>query len=211
MAPVLRGLGADQFADSGQQYGGFAYRDAVAVAHANGTPILYPRAGTLWRTNDAVTLTFLGPQVPLITGSRNDINNNSLVFMLQYKSFRMLFTGDAGAEAEQRILAEGFDLHADILKVGHHGSAYSSTPEFINAVHPKYAIISVGRHNLFGHPAPGTIDRLRQSGATIYRTDEDGAVTLATDGSAMSVEPLILRTPVIIRQRVKLLRAKPEQ
>ena len=186
VAPVLRALGADEFADTGQSYGGFAYRDAIAVAQVNRTPLVYPRAGTVWRTNDGVTLHFLGPSVPFISASRNDINNNSLVFMLEYKGFRMLFTGDAGAEAEQRILADGVDLHATVLKVGHHGSAYSSTPEFIEAVQPKYAIISVGRHNLFGHPAPATVATLRRFGARVFRTDENGAVTIGTDGENLN-------------------------
>ena len=88
--PSCARSGADAFADSGQQYGGFAYRDALEVLHAQQTPIVYPREGMVWHTNDGVTLTFLGPQLPLITGSRNDINSNSLVFMLQYGAFRML-------------------------------------------------------------------------------------------------------------------------
>ena len=189
---MLRGLGADELADSGQQYGGFAYRDAISVAHANGTPVAYPRAGSVWRTNDGVTLTFLGPSLPFITGSRSDINNNSLVFMLQYQHFRMLFTGDAGAEAERRILSAGIDLHADVLKVGHHGSAYSSTPAFIEAVHPQYAIISVGRHNLFGHPALQTLRTLESSGARVYRTDTGGAVTIRSGGGGAVLRPVIL-------------------
>ncbi|GAC1388226.1 MAG: hypothetical protein NVSMB31_01850 [Vulcanimicrobiaceae bacterium] len=188
VAPVLRRLAADEFADTGQQYGGFAYRDAISVAHANSTPLVYPRAGAVWRTNDGVTLSFLGPQIPFIAGSRSDINNNSLVFMLQYKSFRMLFTGDAGAEAEQRILVQGTDLHADVLKVGHHGSAYSSTLEFIRAVHPKYALISVGRRNLFGHPAPSTLANLERIGANIYRTDKDGATTISIGDASTPIQ-----------------------
>ncbi|MBV8244478.1 MAG: DNA internalization-related competence protein ComEC/Rec2 [Candidatus Eremiobacteraeota bacterium] len=186
-APVLRMLGADVIADSGQRYGGFAYHDMLGVAQADRTPIVYPRAGTVWRTGDGVTLRFFSPELPLIAGTRNDINNNSLVFMLEYKHFRMLFTGDAGAEAEQRILAEGVDLHADVLKVGHHGSAYGSTPAFIAAVRPRYAIISVGRHNLFGHPAPLTIATLQRYGAHIYRTDKDGAIVVETDGTAVTM------------------------
>ncbi|MGA8840771.1 MAG: hypothetical protein WBG27_10430 [Candidatus Aquilonibacter sp.] len=89
----------------------------------------------------------------------------------------MLFTGDSGTAAEQRFLDEGTDLHADILKVGHHGSAYGSSPAFIAAVRPRYAIISVGRHNMFGHPAPSTVSALQRFGAVIYRTDENGSVT----------------------------------
>jgi competence protein ComEC len=84
--------------------------------------------------------------------------------------------GDTGFAAEQRLLESGADLHADILKVGHHGSAYSSAPNFLAAVHPRYALISVGRHNLFGHPAPSTLATLRSAEARVYRTDRCGAV-----------------------------------
>jgi competence protein ComEC len=183
MAPVLRAFHVDEFADSGQPYGGYAYQDALQMARAEHVPIVYPRAGTVWKTDDGLTLTFIGPSLPLITGSQNDINNNSIAFLLQYKQFRMLFTGDAGVEAEQRFLNEGIDLHADVLKVGHHGSAYSSSSAFIASVHPRYAIISVGRHNMFGHPAPATIETLQRFGARVYRTDENGATTIKTDGN----------------------------
>ena len=98
----------------------------------------------------------------------------------------MLFTGDAGAETEQRLLASGDDLRADVLKVGHHGSAYGTTPAFVRAVGASVAIVSVGRHNLFGHPAPTTIETLRASGARIFRTDENGAVLIDSDGIRMA-------------------------
>jgi competence protein ComEC len=181
---VLRTLGADGFADSGQTYPGHAYHDALDVARERGIPLWEPRGGDVWRTSDGVTFRFYGPTSPYITGSRSDINSNSLVFRLEYGHFRMLFTGDAGAETEQRILAERDDLHADVLKVGHHGSAYGTTKAFLDAVAPSVSIISVGRDNLFGHPAPSTIDALRRRGITIYRTDRDGAVTVTTDGSS---------------------------
>jgi competence protein ComEC len=176
--------------DSGQQYAGYAWRDAIATARADRVPILYPRAGMVWRTDDGVTLTFIGPSLPFIE-SNNTINDNSIAFMLQYKQFRMLFTGDAGVAAEQRFLSEGIDLHADVLKVGHHGSAYSSSPAFIAAVHPKYAIISVGRHNMFGHPAPSTITTLTSFGATVYRTDQRAAVSIVTNGVLEDVNPML--------------------
>ena len=177
-------------ADSGQSYAGHAYRDCVDTARATGVPIAYPRAGTVWRTEDGVTLRFIGPSLPFIQ-SKNTINDNSLAFMLQYRSFRMLFTGDAGFEAEQRFLSQGVDLHADVLKVGHHGSSYSSSPEFLAAVHPKYAIISVGRHNMFGHPAPSTVETLHRYGAMLYRTDADGAVRIETGGYRIHAWPMI--------------------
>ena len=190
-APVLRKLRVAELADGGQRYGGHAYRDAIATAKAGGVPIVYPRAGAQWRTDDGVTLRFLGPSLPFIANSRNDINENSVAFTLRYRAFCMLFTGDAGAAAERRFLGEGADLRCQVLKVGHHGSAYSSTPAFIAAVHPRYAVVSVGRHNLFGHPAPATLETLRAAGATIYRTDEDGAVTITTDGTDFAATPFL--------------------
>jgi competence protein ComEC len=180
---VLRNFTVSEFADSGQRYGGYAYNDALQTARSEHVPMLYPRAGMVWRTDDGVTLTFIGPSLPFIV-SNNTINDNSVAFILQYKHFRMLFTGDAGVAAEQRFLDEGIDLGSAFLKVGHHGSAYSSSRAFIAAVHPKYAIISVGRHNMFGHPALSTIETLRNAGATVYRTDKDCAVTVITGGSA---------------------------
>jgi len=190
-APILRRTRVAQFADSGQQYGGHAYRDAISTARSEGVPTIYPRAGSIWQTDDRVVLTFLGPSLPLITNTRNDINENSIAFTLRYGSFCMLFTGDAGASAEERFLAERTDLRCEILKVGHHGSAYSSTPAFIAAVRPRYAIISVGRHNLFGHPALSTLATLERYGAKIYRTDEDGAVTITSDGGDVKISSML--------------------
>jgi competence protein ComEC len=183
----MRALGTGGFADSGQAYPGHAYADALAIAREKRIPMLEPRAGTVWRTDDGVTFRFYGPSLPYIAGGRSDINDNSLVFMLEYEKFRMLFTGDAGETAERRLLASGVDLHADVLKVGHHGSAYGTTAEFVRAVHPTSAVISVGRHNLFGHPAPSTIATLVGAGVRVYRTDRDGAVTIAVDRDRVAI------------------------
>lgn len=184
---MLRAIRVAEIADSGQAYGGHAYHDCLDSAAVDHVPIVQPRAGMAWHTNDGIAFTFLGPSFPFI-GGKNAINDNSVAFILRYRDFRMLFTGDAGVTAERRFLDEGYDLHADVLKVGHHGSAYSSSVDFIAAVHPCDAIISVGRHNLFGHPAPSTIETLRQSYTAIYRTDENGAVTVTTDGKVTKIQ-----------------------
>jgi competence protein ComEC len=191
VAPVLRRLSVAEFADGGQRYGGHAYQDGLATARSESVSIVYPRAGDEWRTGDGVTLQFIGPSLPFISDSRNDINENSVALILRYHAFCMLFTGDAGAAAEQRFLSQGANLRCDVLKVGHHGSAYGSTPAFIAAVAPRYAIVSVGRHNMFGHPAPATLATLQRVGAAIYRTDENGAVTIESDGISATVEPLL--------------------
>jgi beta-lactamase superfamily II metal-dependent hydrolase len=145
-----------------------------------------------YATGDGVTFDALAPEEPLLAEGRNDVNENSVVLMMTYRCvacgapFRMLFTGDAGAQTEARMLASGADVRADILKVGHHGSAYSSTPAFIAAVHARSALISVGRHNLFGHPAAHTLATLRDAGAIVYRTDLCGAITVDANVSRPS-------------------------
>jgi competence protein ComEC len=189
-APVLRRIRVAELADSGQPYGGHAYQDAIATARAQSVPIVQPRAGARWRTDDGVVLDFIGPSLPFI-GGRNAINSNSIAFVLAYRHIRMLFTGDAGSESEQRFLSEHVDLRADVLKVGHHGSAYGSSPAFIAAVRPRYAIISVGRHNLFGHPASQTLGTLARAGASVYRTDQNGGVTICSDGTRVFVTPML--------------------
>ena len=88
------------------------------------------------------------------------------------------------------MLATGADLEADVLKVGHHGSAYSSTPAFIAAIQPRYALISVGHHNLFGHSAQISLTTLQHSGATVYRTDRCGAISVEA-GLAITITPML--------------------
>jgi competence protein ComEC len=164
--------------DSGQPYGGRAYRDCIDSARARGVPIVIGRRGMQWSSDDGVSLDVLAPSLPFLGDTGDDVNENSIVVMLRYDGFRELFMGDAGEAAEARLLASGVDVHADVVKVGHHGSAYASTPAFAARVHPALALISVGRHNTFGHPAPATIATWERLGAHVLRTDRCGSVTL---------------------------------
>ena len=177
----MRALRVDAIADSGQQYGGRAFNDGLHEAMLHHVPVHVARCGDQWATDDGVTLSVLSPCGALFADGKNDVNENSVVVMLAYRDFRMLFMGDAGFAAEQRLLESGADVRANVLKVGHHGSAYSSAPSFMAAVHPRSAIISVGRHNLFGHPAATTLATLRIAGATVYRTDLCGAVIVESN------------------------------
>lgn len=114
--------------------------------------------------------------------SEDAINNNSLVCKLNYKKFSMLFTGDIEEIAEKEILYKYSKnlgvLKSDILKVGHHGSKTSSSNEFIKEISPKYVVIGVGKNNKFGHPNNGVLERLNNYGTKIYRTDEDGEISI---------------------------------
>ena len=98
--------------------------------------------------------------------------------------------GDAEAESEMEIIASGYDITADVLKVGHHGSKSSSTEPFIRAVNPSYAIVSVGAYNSYGHPAPSVLTTLNQYQIDIWRTDEKGTVIVTCDGVQISLEHL---------------------
>ena len=115
-------------------------------------------------------------------------NEYSNVIRVNYGAASFLFTGDLVAEQEKAMLAEGKNPQCTVLKVAHHGSKTSTTEEFLAAAQPRFAVISVGRDNNFGHPAPEVIERLQKNGIKIYRTDEDGAVVCRTDGKTLRIE-----------------------
>jgi len=190
----VRALRVDTIADSGQQYGGRAYVDCLAAARERGVPVRVVRAGMQWQTDDGVVLDVLAPSEPFLADTGDDVNENSIVLRLSYRlpdgrAYRALFTGDAGEGSEARLLARGADVRADLLKVGHHGSRWASMAAFLAAVRPHVALISVGRHNSFGHPSPETLDRLAAARARVYRTDRCGAIRVIAD--AQSIEPLL--------------------
>ncbi|BDE04990.1 DNA internalization-related competence protein ComEC/Rec2 [Vulcanimicrobium alpinum] len=177
-SPIVEAMPVRMIFDSGQPYGGHAYRDCIASAKKHDVPIVIARRGLRWTSGDGVILDVLAPAEPFLAGTGDDVNENSIVAMLQYAGFRELLMGDAGEAAEARLIGSGDDLHAEVVKVGHHGSAYASTPDFAAHVRPAIAVISVGRHNTFGHPAAATIDTWRSTGSRILRTDTCGAITI---------------------------------
>ena len=116
---------------------------------------------------------------PLSGGfSKENENSNSLVLMLDYLGEKFLFTGDLEDDAES-VLLEKYDLEADVLKVGHHGSYSSTSRKFLAAVDPTYAVIEAGRNNRYGHPHYEVLNLLENDDIRIYRTDEDGDITFA--------------------------------
>lgn len=116
-----------------------------------------------------------------------DRNEDSLVFRLSYRKFSMLFTGDSGFYSEERILAGRPELASTVLKVGHHGSRFSTSDAFLVRVAPQIALISVGNGNSFGLPARSTLDKLEQQAIRTYRTDRDGTIELVSDGASWNV------------------------
>ena len=115
-------------------------------------------------------------------------NDDSVVLEVRYGDAAVLLLGDVGAAVERAILPRLTPARIRILKVAHHGSRTSTSPELVERWRPQIAVISCGRGNTFGHPAPEVIRRLESIGAAIYRTDLDGQMTIDTDGKNVRVE-----------------------
>jgi competence protein ComEC len=120
----------------------------------------------------------------------NPVHDRCMVARVTYGGISVLLTGDAEAEVEAALLRSGLTLQSTVLKVGHHGSRTSTTPEFLEAVRPSAAVISVGAGNFFGHPHRQTLWTLAARGVPIYRTDGDGAVFLRTDGRTLAIDTM---------------------
>lgn len=120
-----------------------------------------------------------------------DPNDTSIVLKLTYGDVSFLFTGDLMGWGERRLVDSGRDIHATVLKVAHHGSKTSSSAEFLEAVRPRVAVMSLGRYNAYGMPDAEVVDRLERAGVKIYRTDLHGAVTISTDGHDWEVDTVV--------------------
>jgi competence protein ComEC len=114
---------------------------------------------------------------------------------LKFKNIRVLLPGDIEKEMEYRLIREGYPLRADILKIPHHGSASSSTPLFLETVKPTYAVLSVGKRNIGRLPHPEVTKRYQELKTKIYRTDEDGAITIITDGEEIEIKTFMKDNP----------------
>ena len=125
----------------------------------------------------------------LYTGTdEKDLNNTSIVLKLTYQNNKFLFMGDATSKVEKKLLNE--DIKSDVLKIGHHGSEYSTTKNFLDKVNPQYAIIEVGKNNTYKHPKETTLDKLNKKNIKIYRTDIDGTIKVTSDGNNLKFETL---------------------
>jgi len=112
------------------------------------------------------------------SAKRGDLNERSIVLLLTEGDYRALFTGDTGFQAEKGMLESGLVSKVDYLKVGHHGSKYSTSLEFLEKIRPSLAVISVGAKNRYGHPTTETLERLSKVGASVRRTDQEGAIVV---------------------------------
>lgn len=125
----------------------------------------------------------------LYTGTdTKDLNNTSIVLRLDFGNTSYLFTGDATEKTENILLKDYLNLNADVLKVGHHGSRYSTTDEFLKKVNPKYAVISVGKDNNYKHPEDIILKKLKNNNIKTYRTDINGTIIITSDGENIDIK-----------------------
>lgn len=151
MADILNSFAAEKFFMPKAVSSSSCFENMLKAVQENGCKAEYISAGKVLAANSSLgfSIAALAP-----VKEYKDLNNSSAVLRLTYKSSSFLFTGDAEAEAEQDIISNGTDVHSDVLKAGHHGSSSSSSKNFLAAVSPKYAVISCGSGNSYGHPTP---------------------------------------------------------
>ena len=186
-ASVLSAMRPHRYWDAAFAGGAEAYIASLAVARKDGIDWHRVHPGDSVRI-DGVTLSFLAPDSAWTVGLK-DPNLASTIALVQYGVVRFLLVGDAERAEEDWLLKRNpTELHADVLKVGHHGSSTSSIDEFLAAVHPALAVISVGAGNKYGHPSGDVIRALARVGAEVLRTDEAGTIVVRSDGVHIEVE-----------------------
>jgi competence protein ComEC len=186
-ASTLRALRPQWYIDPGFAGGSSSYRASLAEARARNTIWRRARPGDSLVVDEA-TITFLAPD-SVWAETLHDPNDASAVARIRIGDVTMLLTGDAEAGEEAWLLRHQAPLlAADVLKVGHHGSRTSSTPDFLQAVRPRLALVSVGTGNLYRHPSPEIMQSLAAHGAVVLRTDLLGSIVVRTDGRRLEVE-----------------------
>ena len=160
------------------------YQKFLEIIKEKGVSVAIVKMGDRVKIENGIYFDILWPTSEQI--QENKLNNNSLVMKMYYHNFSILFTGDIEKEAEKKILetykSEKNKLVSNVLKVAHHGSKTSTIKEFLDTVNPQIALIGVGKNNMFHHPSEEIIDKLKEYGAIIYRTDERGEITIRVNG-----------------------------
>ncbi len=157
-----------------------SFNSMVTYLNKQGVAITVPNPGDSFMLGSAL-VQILGPQK-----TYDDVNDTSIVLKITYQQTSFLFTGDAGWEAEEDLLAAGYDLSSTVLKVGHHGSDSSTSYLFLREIMPKYAVIQVGQGNAYGHPTQAILSRLRDADVTVYRNDQHGTIICSSDGTQVT-------------------------
>ena len=162
------------------EYNSKVFRDMVKYLGDQGKSLTVPAPGDKFSLGSA-QVEILGP-----VKEYDDTNDPSIVLRIDYGQTSFLFTGDMETGAEADLLDAGADVHATVLKAGHHGSSTSTSYRFLREVNPKYAVVSVGEGNSYGHPSDEVLSRFRDAGTQVYRTDMQGHIIAESDGTTVT-------------------------
>lgn len=174
------------------------YQRLIGALNNQNTTLRIVKKGDRAQLGKELLLSVVAPKE--VAGAEGGDNDDSLVLHLQQSSFSALLMGDAGFPVEDMLLRDGI-REITLLKVGHHGSRYASSEQFLARVKPRVAVISVGAGNRFGLPTAETISRIKQQRAELYRTDQQGTIQVETNGIEFSVAPL--KTEPALRAAVR--------
>lgn len=180
---VLKNIRTKSLICTGEDDNTKTWKDVLKAAKKNHVKTEQPNLNKEYTLGSA-TFTVLAPQPDSIYSR---FNNYSIVIKLKYGEKTFLFMGDAENVSENEILSHGYDVHADVLKLGHHGSKTSTSADFLRKVNPKYAVISCGKNNDYGHPHKGTLKKLEYTNTEVHRTDLEGTIRMQTDGHKITV------------------------
>lgn len=178
---VLQSVSVKKVLDSGKSHTSQTYLEYLNLIDKKAIPFEVAKTGSLISLDNSVKI-----QVLNSGDSAEDNNEASVVLKISYGTIDFLYTGDAGVEAEANMISK-YNVEAEVLKVGHHGSETSSSQTFINAVKPRVSVLSVGVDNSYGHPDSVVVDRLKAIGSNIYSTAVSGDVIVTTDSKTYSV------------------------
>lgn len=182
LSGALQNCTADKIFCPVTDYDSKAFRNFVKYAKKQCGEITVPKPGEEFAFGGAVV------DILACDPSAAETNHTSIVAKITYGETSFLFTGDAEEEVERMLLEQNVDLLATVLKVGHHGSSSSTSYWFLNEVMPRYAVISVGKDNSYGHPDEKVLSRLRDANVTVFRTDEIGDVICTSDGKTVTFQ-----------------------
>ncbi len=178
--------------DPGLEHDTQTYADYMNSIEEHDIELVEARSSMKVKLGEDIKFKVLNPAEPL----RGDPHGDNITGRLRHEETALMLTGDMEAEVERKLLEgeSGGSLEADILKVGHHGSATSTTPEFLRAVDPEAAVIQVGKDNRYGHPDDEVLSRLLEAGLNIYRNDLQGTVVAVSDGRSFTFKEAPLDT-----------------
>lgn len=203
LLPVIKMMRIGRILDTGIPNASDSYTQYLRIIKRKKIPHTRVYRGQTIDFKDGASAGILNPPESAFKSPSEDLNNDSIVLKLSCYKRVFMFTGDAGFDAEDSMMNAGINMRSDIIKIGHHGSRFSTGDGFLDAVSPKVAVISVGKGNPFSHPARETLDKLKNHGVIVYRTDRNGAVMVKCDNKgSITLKPTRQsRKPTPVRKK----------